>query len=413
MSKILIVDDEADVEPMIRQRFRRAVRAGKIELYFAQDGAQALQIMETSPDIALIITDINMPRMDGLTLLERLSDRPDLPVKSIIVSAYGDIANIRAGMNRGAFDFVMKPIAFDDLELTMTRALDKVRTERLAREAHARVLEVQKEFEWARRVQMGILPRPWPRGAPEDLIGFMRSAQEVGGDAYDFFQIDDHHIGFAIADVAGKGIAAAIMAAVTHALLRALAMDLHDPAACVTKLNKFLTAHNPEMLFVTLIYCVLDRRTGIVSYINAGHPRPLKIGHDGDVTPLSGDSGIPIGITESTGWTTASLRLESGDRLFLFTDGLTEAANESGALFGHDRLRKHLQRLAQEKSNQLMRQLIAEIDEFRGPAPEPDDMTCLMLNWREPAPRDRSNGTAPKTAKKKTRDMSPLLTRED
>ena len=201
MVNILIVDDEVDVEPMIRQRFRREIRAGNIKLFFAHDGVHALEIMDETPDIALVITDINMPRMDGLTLLERLSDRADLTTKSIIVSAYGDLSNIRAGMNRGAFDFVTKPISFEDLDLTIKRALDKGRLERLAREAHIRVLEVQKEFEWARRVQRGILPRPWPVGGPEELLGFMRSAQEVAGDSYDFIRIDDDHVGFAIADV--------------------------------------------------------------------------------------------------------------------------------------------------------------------------------------------------------------------
>ena len=182
-------------------------------------------MMDQTPDIALVITDIKMPRMDGLTLLERLAERSDLMAKTIIVSAYGDLTNIRAGMNRGAFDFVTKPISFEDLDLTIKRALDKARMERLARDAHLRVLEVQQEFEWARRVQRGILPRPWPLGGPEELLGFMRSAQEVAGDSYDFIPIDDDHIGFAVADVAGKGIAAAMMASITHALLRAFTRD--------------------------------------------------------------------------------------------------------------------------------------------------------------------------------------------
>ena len=289
MVNILVVDDEVDVEPMIRQRFRREIRAGKVKLFFAHDGVHALEIMDEIPDIALVITDINMPRMDGLTLLERLSDRADLTTKSIIVSAYGDISNIRAGMNRGAFDFVTKPISFEDLDLTIKRALDKGRLERLAREAHIRVLEVQKEFEWARRVQRGILPRPWPVDGPEGLLGFMRSAQEVAGDSYDFILIDDDHVGFAIADVAGKGIAAAMMASITHALLRALASNFPDPAECLAKLNRLLTSHNPEMLFVTLLYCVLDRRTGVVAYANAGHPWPLRV----RLRPCPGRWGYP------------------------------------------------------------------------------------------------------------------------
>ena len=382
MVNILVVDDEVDVEPMIRQRFRREIRAGKVKLFFAHDGVHALEIMDEIPDIALVITDINMPRMDGLTLLERLSDRADLTTKSIIVSAYGDISNIRAGMNRGAFDFVTKPISFEDLDLTIKRALDKGRLERLAREAHIRVLEVQKEFEWARRVQRGILPRPWPVDGPEGLLGFMRSAQEVAGDSYDFILIDDDHVGFAIADVAGKGIAAAMMASITHALLRALASNFPDPAECLGKLNRLLTSHNPEMLFVTFLYCVLDRRTGVVAYANAGHPWPLRLADDGSVAPLSGEVGIPLGIRDLAIWSTARIALSPGDRLLLYTDGLSETTSPAGDQYGEARMCERLQALTLETSDELMRQLIAGIDEFRGAAAVVDDMTCLILDWR-------------------------------
>ena len=382
MVNILVVDDEVDVEPMIRQRFRREIRAGRVKLFFAHDGIHALEIMDGTPDIALVITDIKMPRMDGLTLLERLSDRSDIMAKSIIVSAYGDIANIRAGMNRGAFDFVTKPISFEDLDLTIKRALDKGRMERLARDAQIRVLEVQKEFEWARRVQRGILPRAWPKNGPEDLVGFMRSAQEVAGDSYDFIPIDDDHVGFAIADVAGKGIAAAMMASITHALLRALASDFLDPAECIGRLNKLLTAHNPEMLFVTLLYAVLNRRTGDVSYANAGHPWPLRLEQNGAVTALTGRTGIPVGIKETAIWTTATVTLQPGERLFLYTDGLTETSNAAGELFGAQRIIQRLQVLAPGGMTEMISQLIASIDEFRGGSAVLDDLTCLFLHWR-------------------------------
>ena len=391
MVNILVVDDEVDVEPMIRQRFRREIRAGNIKLFFAHDGIHALELMDEIPEIALVITDINMPRMDGLTLLERLSDRADLTTKSIIVSAYGDISNIRAGMNRGAFDFVTKPISFEDLDLTIKRALDKGRLERLAREAHIRVLEVQKEFEWASRVQRGILPRPWPVGGPEEFLGFMRSAQEVAGDSYDFIPIDDDHVGFAIADVAGKGIAAAMMASITHALLRALASDFPDPSECLAKLNRLLTSHNPEMLFVTLLYGVLDRRTGVVAYANAGHPWPLKLAADGTVAPLSGEVGIPLGIRDPAIWSTATIALSPDDRLLLYTDGLSETTNPAGEQYGEARMRERLHDLTLETSDELMRQLIAGIDDFRGAAAVVDDMTCLILDWRGPHPPGSRN----------------------
>lgn len=382
MANILVVDDEVDMEPMIRQRFRKAVRAGKMHFHFARDGIEALEILDENPEISLVVTDINMPRMDGLTLLERLFDRVDLTAKAIIVSAYGDLANIRAGMNRGAFDFVTKPIAFDDLERTINRALEKGRMEQLARQAHARVLEVQKEFEWARRVQLGILPAQWPRGEPENFTAFVRSAQEIGGDAYDYILIDDDHVGFAIADVVGKGVAAALMAAITHALLRAVASDLIDPAACLQKLNRLMAANNPEMLYVTLLYCVLDRRTGVVCYASAGHPAPLCLDIDGAVRPLGARSGLPVGVQGEANWVSASVALKPGERLFLYTDGLTDAVNGADELFGERRLSAWLEALSHEPSETLLTRLITEIDDFVGSGKQFDDMTCLMMDWR-------------------------------
>lgn len=119
---ILVVDDEPDVEALITQKFRRQVRSGEYSFIFASDGQQALDLLQENPEIVMVLSDINMPRMDGLTLLTRLSElHGDL--ETIIISAYGDMANIRTAMNRGAFDFVTKPIEFDDLETTIDKTL--------------------------------------------------------------------------------------------------------------------------------------------------------------------------------------------------------------------------------------------------------------------------------------------------
>lgn len=124
-ARILVVDDEPDVEALVTQRFRRRVRAGELDFRFARDGQQALDMLAAGPEVDVVLADINMPRMDGLALLQRLEELA-LDLKTVIVSAYGDLRNIRAAMNRGAFDFVTKPIEFDDLEATLTRTLQHV-----------------------------------------------------------------------------------------------------------------------------------------------------------------------------------------------------------------------------------------------------------------------------------------------
>ena len=138
-AKILAVDDEPDFEQLIRQRFRRQIRAGEYEFQFARDGAEALRLIAADPGIELVLSDINMPVMDGLTLLARLSS----DLRAVIVSAYGDMSNIRIAMNRGAFDFVTKPIDLADLELTIRKTLDEI----------ARLREIRRQRDEAQRMR--------------------------------------------------------------------------------------------------------------------------------------------------------------------------------------------------------------------------------------------------------------------
>jgi adenylate cyclase len=126
MAKILVVDDEADLEVLVKQKFRRKIRENEYEFIFAQNGEEALERIKEHPDLDIILSDINMPVMDGLTLLTHLPEaNPTL--KAVVVSAYGDMQNIRTAMNRGAFDFIMKPVDFDDLDVTMQKTITYVR----------------------------------------------------------------------------------------------------------------------------------------------------------------------------------------------------------------------------------------------------------------------------------------------
>src|ERR1700760_3679117 len=125
MSKILVVDDETDLEVLIKQKFRKQIRERQYEFVFALNGKEALERIKEQPDIDMVFSDINMPEMDGLTLLEKLNETNPI-IKAVIVSAYGDMDNIRTAMNRGAFDFICKPVNFEDLELTLKKTMTHV-----------------------------------------------------------------------------------------------------------------------------------------------------------------------------------------------------------------------------------------------------------------------------------------------
>src|SRR5258708_28604717 len=160
-SQILVVDDEPDLELLVRQRFRKQIREKEFEFHFSHNGEEALQALEIRPHIDLVLSDINMPVMDGLTLLGKRNEGHKR-LRAVVVSAYGDMPNIRTAMNRGAIDFLTKPIDFEDLEITIRKTLDHVVRMRQEVESQERLEAIQHELGVAARIQQSILPPIFP-----------------------------------------------------------------------------------------------------------------------------------------------------------------------------------------------------------------------------------------------------------
>ena len=227
--KILVVDDEPDLEHLVRQRMRRDVRAGHYEFVFAYNGVEALEVLNADPDIDMVLSDINMPRMDGLTLLEQMPEvDPDL--RAVIVSAYGDMKNIRTAMNRGAFDFVTKPIDFQDLRVTIERTLEHLKLWREAVASRDKLVALQNELRVAHDMQQSILPKTFPDKPGYQLFGSMEPARQVGGDFFDIINLENDRIGLAIADVSDKGVPAALFMMSSRTLLKGAAIGKSNPA---------------------------------------------------------------------------------------------------------------------------------------------------------------------------------------
>ena len=212
--RILVVDDEPDVQDLIKRRFRKQIRNGDFEFDFALDGQEALDCIEEKGQFDIVLSDINMPRMDGLTLLSHLREYGN-HMKTIIVSAYGDMDNIRTAMNRGAFDFVTKPINFEDLSTTIDKSLLELKhlKELVERMTSAEAVKkyMSRELEIGRTIQSGFLPLKTPEIEGWKLDPYFRSAREVAGDFYDIFTIEGHsRVGFIVADVCDKGVGAAL-----------------------------------------------------------------------------------------------------------------------------------------------------------------------------------------------------------
>jgi sigma-B regulation protein RsbU (phosphoserine phosphatase) len=384
---ILVVDDEPDLELLINQRFRREIRDRTMRFVFASNGQDALRQLDAQGDADVVLTDINMPVMDGLTLLANLNERYPL-LKSVIVSAYGDMANIRAALNRGAFDFVTKPIDFQDLALTLTRSIQEARTKRQAASDHERLVALARELDVARRIQQSIVPTrfpPFPHRTDVAIHASMQPARSVGGDFYDYFFIDEHRLAFAIGDVTGKGVPAALFMAVSRTLLRSTAARGASPRECLASVSAALCAEDVGGMFVTCFYGVLDTRTGRIEMCNAGHNPPYILRADGSLacTPQAG--GFMLGMFADAAYDSATIDLGPGDSLVLFTDGVTEAANPGDEQFEEERLEATLQRLAaaggQVTAEQIVAGVMADVQRFASGAPQADDITMLVLTW--------------------------------
>ena len=381
--KILVVDDEPELELLVRRIFRRQIRADKWTFVFAADGRDALEQLQTDPEIALVLTDLNMPRMDGLTLLARLAEL-DRSLKAVVISAYDDMANIRTAMNRGAFDFVMKPIDFKDLEKTIDRARDELLAYRKATEAQQQVVAMKKEMEVARRIQEAILPLSFPKRHDVDLYAFTSTARDVSGTFYDFFLIGKHQVGFLMGDVAGKGVSAALFIAMSQTFLKGIAQQGEAPGRCLTAMNRLLFPDGFPDLTVTVFYGLLDTRTGDLAYANAGHPAPYVLRNPGTVARLDSTVDRSIWHTREHPYPTHQAILQPGEGLLLFTQGVTGAIDQHGHRFSAERLAALLREHIEASPPQLIRAVLRAVMDFTDDAPLTDDLTALALHFNGP-----------------------------
>ncbi len=382
--KIMVVDDELDLEPLILQKFRQQIQKKKYDFVFAQNGLEALSKLVEIPDIGVILSDINMPGMDGLTLLTKLKEMKKPGLKTVMVSAYGDMENIRTAMNRGAFDFVTKPINFEDLEITINKTIEEILLMRRSMEEHDQLISIQHDLNVARDIQQGILPKifpPFPDRKDFDIFGSMTAAEEVGGDFFDFFIIDNDHLGFVIGDVSGKGIPAAIFMAVSRTLIRATGLNGMAPDECLNYVNNLLCYESVSCMFVTVFYGIMNMKTGELEYANAGHNPPYILKNDNTIQKLEISGDIILGCIENHQFTLRKIHLNPDDGFLLFTDGVTEAFNQNEKVYGEVRLEQLLLTLDRFNAKSIVNTIVDDVNNFAQGVPQSDDITLLSLKY--------------------------------
>jgi sigma-B regulation protein RsbU (phosphoserine phosphatase) len=275
--------------------------------------------------------------------------------------------------------------SFNEMTRRLNESIESLKETTAAKE------RIESELKIAHEIQMSMVPKtfpPFPDRREFDVFATLVPAREVGGDFYDFFFIDDDRLLFAIGDVSGKGVPAALFMAVVKTLLRATAGTAADPGDILRRLNDDLSRDNESCMFVTLFCGILHVGTGEIDYSNGGHNLPFHL-HGRGLTPLDNPGGGALGVAENGVYPSARLRLGPEESLFLYTDGLTEAMDVAGELFSDERLEQLLRRTRAPGPRQLLGLVVEEVNAFSAGAPQADDITGLVLRYAGPAGRTR------------------------
>ena len=372
-STILVVDDSK-----AQASFIRNVLEGDYETVLAASGLEGLEkYKEINPD--LIILDIEMPHMNGYEVCRRLKAMTeDTFVPVIFLTSNTDLDSLTMGLHIGGEDFLTKPFVPEELKARVQAALRTKKQYSKLETAHA---TVEKERDMIANIQKGLLC-----DEPPDIEGMRfftdyQPSSKAGGDYYDFIPIDQDHLGVLISDVSGHGTPAAVIMAMMRVLLSSFASQTHSPKATLQKLNKILRQNLETGFFITTFYGVIHLPSKVMTYASARHPPPVFINYDTEsVLELWTKKGIPLMILPNNDMEEGKIQLEPNCKLTLYTDGLTEAKNEVGEMFGAQRLVHTLQQLGKTRNaNELGIRVKEEIQEFTGKQGFSDDYTLVIL----------------------------------
>jgi sigma-B regulation protein RsbU (phosphoserine phosphatase) len=251
-------------------------------------------------------------------------------------------------------------------------------------ETHAVRERIESELTIARDIQMGLVPKifpPFPDVPEFDLYALLKPAREVGGDLYDFYRIDAERVCFVLGDVSGKGVPASLFMAVTMTLIKMTAAKGLSPDLILREVNSQLSRDNASCMFVTLFCGILNTLTGELWYANGGHNAPVLIRNDGKVSFLEGTDGMLLGAMEDAAYDMKQVRLNAGEGLFLYSDGVTEAMDEQEALYSDERLLEHLSAMGTLPAKQVLDSVMESVLSFAGSAPQADDITMMMVRY--------------------------------
>jgi serine phosphatase RsbU (regulator of sigma subunit) len=381
---ILLVDDE----PFNLDYLEQELEDLDLDILTATNGQEALvSVTDNHPD--MIFLDIMMPIMDGFEVLQALkADQQWSSIPVVIISASDDLNNIVKGIEMGAEDFLPKPFDPVLLHARLNAGLEKKRL----RDIEQQYLQtLERELEIGREIQAGFLPGEIPKPQGWQINAFFRAAREVAGDFYDVFEMDDGNIALLLGDVTDKGVGAALYMALFRSLLRAAVLKdtligceengaEKTPAerllSAVTLVNTYMCQVHDSTMFATLFFGVLNTDSGELAYINAGQDYPYIL-RGGAIQAKLKPSSPAVGVFDEAQFSIQTVYLRPGEALVLYSDGITDAQNQSGEMFEREGWTALLESVG--GSEDLIAGLTRGIFDFMGEAAQYDDISLLTI----------------------------------
>jgi serine phosphatase RsbU (regulator of sigma subunit) len=379
------VDDNDDKRFLLRRILEK-----KFSVLEADDGASALAIIvEALPDVVLL--DVLMPNIDGFEVCRRMKGDPrtsEIPV--LFVSVLDPDQHVVEGLQLGGEDFISWPVNATELvariqaRIRSYRPLNQLRSvvkeqSRQLEEDRRREAETEFELEQARRVQQRFVTNVLPMGRGLSFGYQYRPSRMVGGDMFDVVAVGKNRVAIMMADVSGHGLAAALLTSVAKVLFRTGAEQCHEPAKLLRWLNRQISSYLATGEFLTVFLGLWNVDSHMFSYSGAGHP-PALLFTPGtrSVERLHVSPGI-VGTKPDGEFSTASVKLSTGQRIVCYTDGITEAMNDRSMLFGEDGLAHACVRWAGVPIERMVENLFSEVDQFLAGEPRRDDQAMLAL----------------------------------
>ena len=380
IARTLIADDQPDVLAALRLLLKSA----GYQTEAATSPAAVLEAIKRQK-FDVVLMDLNYARDttsgdEGLDLISRIRAVDNvLPI--VVMTAWGSVDLAVESMRRGVRDFVQKPCDNSRLLQTLRTQIEEGRAKRLRRrrslETRLQSREMQSQLAEARVIQEGLLPKSLPTLNGVELASAWHPATAVSGDYLSSFSVSSDCVALCVADVAGKGLPAALLMANMQSILQSVASDVVEPSEVCLRLNEMMCANIPENKFITCFYAVLNTENKKLTFTNAGHNYPALVRADGTCLRLT-EGGHVLGAFEKSTYAQGEVQLRPGDRLLMFTDGFTETTNVDGEEFGESRLLDLLTRERWRDARDLQLELLRRVSEFNDGEFE-DDATSILL----------------------------------